>query len=183
MGEWKYSLTFLDLGTRLSSVVSIMPWPLYSQGNRPKYTLDRRLDGPQSRRAHIPDSNSEVGIFSVTDFTVSYRGNFYLRPACDNSTHRQECFSRVLHNCVASSCIYDHWGLKICTHIFHCQVIQVSNILFQDFPPFLLLLMLFNHITILLTLSKPAQGTNECAVQWVSGDLPRRELTTYLHFI
>jgi hypothetical protein len=43
MGEWKYSSTFLDLGTRWRWVVSYTPLPLY-----PRYPLDRRLDGPQS---------------------------------------------------------------------------------------------------------------------------------------
>jgi len=28
-------------------VVSITPWPLYSQGKSPWYPLDRRLGGPQ----------------------------------------------------------------------------------------------------------------------------------------
>jgi hypothetical protein len=30
-------------------VVSFTPWSLYPQGKSPWYTLDRRLDGPQSR--------------------------------------------------------------------------------------------------------------------------------------
>jgi hypothetical protein len=30
-------------------VVSVTPWPLYSRGKSPRYPLDRRLDGPQSR--------------------------------------------------------------------------------------------------------------------------------------
>jgi len=37
-----------DLGTRLRSVVSFMPWPLYPQEKSPWYPLDRRLGGPQS---------------------------------------------------------------------------------------------------------------------------------------
>jgi hypothetical protein len=39
----------LDLGTRWRWVVSFTPRPLYPQGMRPCYPLDRRLSGPQSR--------------------------------------------------------------------------------------------------------------------------------------
>jgi hypothetical protein len=34
MGEWRYSSTILDLGTRWRWVVSFMPWPLYPWGKR-----------------------------------------------------------------------------------------------------------------------------------------------------
>jgi hypothetical protein len=39
----------LDLGTRWRWVVSFTPRPLYPQGKSPRYPLDRRLGGPQSR--------------------------------------------------------------------------------------------------------------------------------------
>jgi hypothetical protein len=39
----------LDLGSRWRRVVSFTPRPLYSQGKSPRYPLDRRLGGPQSR--------------------------------------------------------------------------------------------------------------------------------------
>jgi hypothetical protein len=39
----------LDLGTRWGWVVSFMPPLLYPQGKSPRYPLDRRLGGPQSR--------------------------------------------------------------------------------------------------------------------------------------
>jgi hypothetical protein len=42
----------IDLGTRWKWVVSFTPRPLYPQGKRPWYTLDRRLGGPQSRLGH-----------------------------------------------------------------------------------------------------------------------------------
>jgi hypothetical protein len=39
----------LDLGTRWRWVVSFTPRPLYPQGKSPRYPLDRRRGGPQSR--------------------------------------------------------------------------------------------------------------------------------------
>jgi hypothetical protein len=47
-GEWKYSSTILDIGTRWRWVVSFMPQRLYHLGNSPRYQLDRRLCGHQS---------------------------------------------------------------------------------------------------------------------------------------
>jgi hypothetical protein len=40
---------FLDLGTNWCWVVSFTPRPLYPRGKSPRYPLDRRLNGPQSR--------------------------------------------------------------------------------------------------------------------------------------
>jgi hypothetical protein len=39
----------LDLGTSWRWVVTFMNRPLYHCGKNPRYPLDRRLDGPQSR--------------------------------------------------------------------------------------------------------------------------------------
>jgi hypothetical protein len=44
MGEWRYSSTILDLGTRWRWVVSFTDRPLH-----PRYPLDMRLSGPQSQ--------------------------------------------------------------------------------------------------------------------------------------
>jgi hypothetical protein len=64
MGEWRYSATIIDLGTRWRWVVRFRPLPLYPQGKRPRYSLYWRLGGPQSRSglesnpglpAHSPD--------------------------------------------------------------------------------------------------------------------------------
>jgi hypothetical protein len=43
MGEWRYSSTFLDLGTRWRWVVRFTPLAALTRGNRPGYPLDRRL--------------------------------------------------------------------------------------------------------------------------------------------
>jgi hypothetical protein len=40
---------FLDLGTSWRWMVSFTPLPLYPRGKSPRYPLDRRLGGPQSR--------------------------------------------------------------------------------------------------------------------------------------
>jgi hypothetical protein len=48
MGEWRYSSTILDLGTRWRWVVSFTPWSLYPRGKRPRYPLDRRVGERQS---------------------------------------------------------------------------------------------------------------------------------------
>jgi hypothetical protein len=49
MREWRYNSTILDFDTRWRWVASFPPRPLYSRGKSPRYHLDRRLDGPQSR--------------------------------------------------------------------------------------------------------------------------------------
>jgi hypothetical protein len=41
--------SFLDFGTRWRRVVSFTHRPLYPQGKRPCYPLDRRLGGPHGR--------------------------------------------------------------------------------------------------------------------------------------
>jgi hypothetical protein len=49
MGEWRYSSTFLDLGTRWRQAVSFTALPLYPRGYSTQYPWDRRLGGPRSR--------------------------------------------------------------------------------------------------------------------------------------
>jgi hypothetical protein len=50
----------LDLGTRLRWVVNFTPRLLYPQGKSPRYPLDRRLGGPQSRsRRGVEEENSQ----------------------------------------------------------------------------------------------------------------------------
>jgi hypothetical protein len=47
-----YLHAFFDLGTRWRWVVSFTSRPHYPQGKSPRYPLDRRLGGAQSRSGH-----------------------------------------------------------------------------------------------------------------------------------
>jgi hypothetical protein len=90
-----------------------------------------------------------------------------LRAVSDNSTDRNvsvTCSICGIHLRVRLF-IADLFALS------HCHVIQVSNILYQTFPLSFLLPVLFHHITLLLTLSEPTQGSNDTATQWVSSIL------------
>jgi hypothetical protein len=49
MGSGCIDPHFLDLGTIWRWVVNFTPLPLYPRGKSPRYALDRRLGGPQSR--------------------------------------------------------------------------------------------------------------------------------------
>jgi hypothetical protein len=49
MGEFKYSSTILDIGTRWMWAVSFTPRPLYPRRNCARYPLDMRVGGPKSQ--------------------------------------------------------------------------------------------------------------------------------------
>jgi hypothetical protein len=49
MGEWRYSSTSFDLGTRRRLVNRFTPRPLYPGGKSPPLQLYRRLSGLHSR--------------------------------------------------------------------------------------------------------------------------------------
>jgi hypothetical protein len=65
MGEWRYSSTILDPGTRWRWVVKFMPRSFYPHGNSPWYQLNRRLGGPQSRSGRNGARGSVVGWVTV----------------------------------------------------------------------------------------------------------------------
>jgi hypothetical protein len=48
MREWRYRSTFLDLGTSWRSVATFTLLPIYPQGNRPRYPLNKSLGGHQT---------------------------------------------------------------------------------------------------------------------------------------
>jgi hypothetical protein len=53
MGECMYTSTFLGLGTSWRWVVNFTLRPLYPRGKSPRYPVDRRLGGPQSRSERL----------------------------------------------------------------------------------------------------------------------------------
>jgi hypothetical protein len=76
----EYISTIPDLGTRWRWVVSFMPRPLYTLGNRPPVPLDRRLGGPQSRygrcgqkKSPAPTGNRTSSVQLVTKPTEPSR--------------------------------------------------------------------------------------------------------------
>jgi hypothetical protein len=66
MGEWRYSSTILDLGTRWRWAISFTPRMLYPRGNCPRYPLDRRLSGPQSRSGRCGEERNLPPVVSRT---------------------------------------------------------------------------------------------------------------------
>jgi hypothetical protein len=74
-GELRYSCTILDLRNIWRCVVSFTPQLLYPQRKRPRYALDKRLGGPQSRSDHcgeaknlLPRRESNPGLSPRTYF-------------------------------------------------------------------------------------------------------------------
>jgi hypothetical protein len=57
-GEWRYSSTIFDRGTRWKWVVKFTFRPLYPRGNHPRYPLDRRLGGSQRRSGRYGVENN-----------------------------------------------------------------------------------------------------------------------------
>jgi hypothetical protein len=58
---------FFDLSTRWRWVVSLTPRPLYLQEKSPRYSLDRRLGGPQSRSGRDgEEKNSQLPVGNRT---------------------------------------------------------------------------------------------------------------------
>jgi hypothetical protein len=78
MGEWKYSSSILDLGTRWRWVVSFTARPLYPRGEDPQYPLDIRRGGPQSRYRRR----------GVEKISCSCRQSNLCRPTLSPSLHR-----------------------------------------------------------------------------------------------
>jgi hypothetical protein len=98
MWEWMYRSTFLDLGTTWRWVVNFTPRPLYPRGKSPRYPLDRRLGGTQSRSGRFgeqnilwpcQDSNSDPSI--VQPVAGSYTDWAIPAPLCI-TTMREYCF-------------------------------------------------------------------------------------------
>jgi hypothetical protein len=66
MGEWRYSSIIFDLGSIWRWMVSFPPRPLYLRENRPRYPLDKRLFGAQSRSGRYGEDNYFVPVGNGT---------------------------------------------------------------------------------------------------------------------
>jgi hypothetical protein len=60
----------LNHGSRWRWVVSFTPRPLYLRGKSPRYPLDRRLGGPQSRSGHSGDEENKSLPFPAGNRTL-----------------------------------------------------------------------------------------------------------------
>jgi hypothetical protein len=65
-GNGRIASRILDVGTR-RWVVSFTSWPLYSQGKRLWYPMDRRLGGPQSRSEHGDEEKNSQPLKRITE--------------------------------------------------------------------------------------------------------------------
>jgi hypothetical protein len=66
MGDWRYSSTILNLGTRWRRVVSFTPQPHYSRG----YPLDMRLGGHHSRSGRCEEEKDLLSLLEI-EFRLS----------------------------------------------------------------------------------------------------------------
>jgi hypothetical protein len=78
MGEWMYRS---DLGTSWRWVVSFTPLPRYPRGKSPRFPLDGRLGGPQSRSGRCWEEK-------ILDPTGTRTPDPLSRPACSQSLYR-----------------------------------------------------------------------------------------------
>jgi hypothetical protein len=70
IGEWRYSSTIFDLGTRWKGGVRFKPRPLQPRGKSTRYPLHRVLGRPQSRYGRY-----EVIVYIMT-LNYQYRNRF-----------------------------------------------------------------------------------------------------------
>jgi hypothetical protein len=83
-GEWSYSSTVFDLGTRWKRILSFTPWPLCLRGDNTWHILDKRLGEFQSRSAccggatNLPclESNPACPARNPPLYRLSYRDIF-----------------------------------------------------------------------------------------------------------
>jgi hypothetical protein len=94
---------FLDLGISWRGVVSFTPQPLYLRGKSPRYSLDMRLGGPQSRSGRrrenswpYRDSNSDPSIVQP----IASRYTDYAIPAPERTTSNIESLGKTGSLCI-----------------------------------------------------------------------------------
>jgi hypothetical protein len=111
VGEWRCSSTILDLGTRWRWVVSLTPRPLY-----PRYPLDRRLGGPQSRSGR---SGEEKNLLPLPEIEprLSSPVPVAVLTYCTRNTCVNFCLQPLLIICIcpinSGICAEDHVGLHV----------------------------------------------------------------------
>jgi hypothetical protein len=84
-GEWWYSYIIFYLSTRWTWVVSFTLDQLYPRGNSPRYTLYRRLSGPQSQPESCEEQKNFMPLLgtepqsSISDWaTLTGREQIYI---------------------------------------------------------------------------------------------------------
>jgi hypothetical protein len=110
MGSGFTDPSLLDLGTSLRRVFSFTPWPLYPWGKSPRYPLDRRLGGPQSRSGwQEVKTLAPTGTRNCDSSVVQSVASRYTGPYCliigSNKLH----LFRIVCSVLAVA-----WGLQDC---------------------------------------------------------------------
>jgi hypothetical protein len=108
MGEWRYSSTFLDLGTSWRRVVSFT-----SRGKRPRYPLNSRLGGPQSRsrrcgeERNVAPSGNRTPVIQLRRYTDWAQPN---RPIhCIWLQYPEGAWSRKVSNLYSEGEQFESW--------------------------------------------------------------------------
>jgi hypothetical protein len=111
MGNGCIDPHFLNLGTNWRWVVSFTPLPLYTRGKSPRYPLDRRLGGPESRSGIREDnswpywdSNSDPSVvqpdYAIPALYTLYMCCIYIEwsnnaAGCSNTIFLNKIFFRI----------------------------------------------------------------------------------------
>jgi hypothetical protein len=92
VGEWRYSSTILEFGTKWRWMVTLALWPLYSRGHtkwhpwdRPLYSREHTQWHPWGRRLRLPHSRYDS---CVIEKLLSCRELNLRRPICSSSLDR-----------------------------------------------------------------------------------------------
>jgi hypothetical protein len=64
------ALLFLSLRTRRRYVVRFVPWPLYSQGKRLQYPMNRRLNGPNNLSGQFREQINLLPVLGIEPWIV-----------------------------------------------------------------------------------------------------------------
>jgi hypothetical protein len=122
MGEWRYSSTILDLGTRSRRVVS-----LTNRGKSSRYPLDRKLAGPQnwSRRCgaqiyFLPLLVIDHRSSSPSLYRLRYPGSCL--PDNAYKSHSRDSVLQIRRKALAIVCLFPCFSKqtwRLCAEISH----------------------------------------------------------------